>query len=90
MSSVCVTQRTSYKAIPNLRLGMSAQHIQQMQRVGTWALLFTARPDLVPGALARVSLQSCSLTHPVATLPATVTCLGAQAPMIPRAPFSIS
>lgn len=56
----------------------------------TWTPLLTAGFHLLSCALARVALRAGSLAHAEATLPARVTCLGAQAPRVPRPPLAVS
>lgn len=55
----------------------------------TWTPLLTAGLHLLPGALAGVALSTRGLAHAEAALPTCVTCLGTQAPRIPRPPLAI-
>lgn len=54
----------------------------------TRALLLIAGPDLLSWAVTGVALYSSALAHPEATLPTSITCLAAEAPVIPAAPVT--
>lgn len=55
----------------------------------TWAFLLVARLDFLPAALAWVALHARPLAHAETSLPARVTRLGAQTPVVPGAPRAV-
>lgn len=54
----------------------------------TRALPLVAGADLLPGAVAGVSLEAGGLAQPKAPLPARVAGLAAEAPVVPAAPVT--
>lgn len=56
----------------------------------TWTLLLVAGLHLLAAALAGVALHACALAHAEPALPAGVTRLGAEAPVVPGTPFTVS